>query len=262
MSLLINHADRVHWLFSLFVANVCHWTFSIAHVHTFLQMTSSRSQCNTACPVSHTQVCGGSKVTSGRCENSLASSCVSPMQASHLSFAVPTHTLGRDKGARQAADRELLEWQQQRAARLGLCCPPKPQNARCAGRPSFGRLWMHALEQAIRDGHLPEHVESASPSQWGPGMPVWRRERLNFLYFMLRVESAGLLAICFPCLTGIMWVDVVCTHNHLSHIFLHMARAQSHSHIFMCVHIHAWLKCLKRSIARVSYLSISSSPFS
>ena len=34
-----------------------------------------------------------------------------------LSSAVPTHTLDRDKAARQAADLELLEWQQQRAAR-------------------------------------------------------------------------------------------------------------------------------------------------
>ena len=59
------------------------------------------------------------------------------MQASLLSFAVPMHKLGRDKAARKAADRELLEWQQHRAPRLGLRWPPKPQNARRAGRPSF-----------------------------------------------------------------------------------------------------------------------------
>ena len=93
-----------------------------------------------------------------------------------LSFAVPTHTLGRDKAARKASDLELLEWQQQRAARLGLRWPPKPQNAKRPGRPTFARLWVLALEQAIRDGHLPEHVESAMPSWWRPGMPVWRSE--------------------------------------------------------------------------------------
>ena len=43
-------------------------------------------------------------------------------------------------------------------------------------RPSFARLWVLALEQATRDGHLPEHVESALPSWWRPGMPVWRSE--------------------------------------------------------------------------------------
>ena len=98
------------------------------------------------------------------------------MQASLLSFAVPTHTLGRDKAARKASDLELLEWQQQRADRLGLRWPPKPQNAKRPGRPSLARLWVLALEQAIRDGHLPEHVESAMPSWWRPGMPVWRSE--------------------------------------------------------------------------------------
>ena len=36
----------------------------------------------------------------------------------------------------------------------------------------------------------------------------------------------------------------------------------AHPHIFMRVHIHAWLKCLKRFIACVSHLSISPSPFS
>ena len=77
---------------------------------------------------------------------------------------MPTHTPGRDRAARQAADRELLEWQQQRAARMGQRWLPKRQNARRAGRPSFGRLWTHALEQAIRDGHLPEHVKSGMPS--------------------------------------------------------------------------------------------------
>ena len=76
-----------------------------------------------------------------------------------LSLAVPTHTLGRDKAARQAADRELLEWQQQGAARLG---PRWPQNAKRAARPSFGRLWVHALEQATRDDHLPEHARAAA----------------------------------------------------------------------------------------------------
>ena len=60
--------------------------------------------------------------------------------------------------------------------RLGLRWPPMPQNAKRAGRPSFVRLWVLALEQAIRDGHLPEHVESAMPSWWRPGMPVWRSE--------------------------------------------------------------------------------------
>ena len=45
-----------------------------------------------------------------------------------------------------------------------------------SGRPSFARLWVLALEQAIRGGHLPEHVESAMPSWWRPGMPVWRSE--------------------------------------------------------------------------------------
>ena len=69
-----------------------------------------------------------------------------------------------------------LSGQQQRAARLGLRWPPKPQNAKRAGRPTFARLWVLALEQAIRDGHLPEHVESAMPSWWRPGMPVWRSE--------------------------------------------------------------------------------------
>ena len=36
----------------------------------------------------------------------------------------------------------------------------------------------------------------------------------------------------------------------------------AHPHIFMRVHIHAWLKCLKRFIACASHLSISPSPFS
>ena len=98
------------------------------------------------------------------------------MQSSLLSFAVPTHTLGRNKAARKASDLELLEWKQQRAARLGLCWPPKPQNTKRAGRPTFAGLWVLALEQAIRDGHLPDHVESAMPPWWRPGMPVWRSE--------------------------------------------------------------------------------------
>ena len=42
----------------------------------------------------------------------------------------------------------------------------------------------------------------------------------------------------------------VYTHSHVAPtFFLHIARAQSHSHIFMRVHIHAWLKCLKRFVA-------------
>ena len=57
----------------------------------------------------------------------LESSCASPMQASFLSFAVPTPTL--------AADRELLEWQQQGAG----------------------------------------HPRWSMPSWWRPGMLVWRR---------------------------------------------------------------------------------------
>ena len=72
-----------------------------------------------------------------------------PCRHPFLSFAVPTHTLGRDKAARQAVDRELLEWQQQRAARLGLRWP---QNARRAARPSFGRRcvrWSRPLEMII-----------------------------------------------------------------------------------------------------------------
>ena len=39
------------------------------------------------------------------------------------------------------------------------------------------------------------------------------------------------------CPTGSVHTLTCCTH-----IFLHMARAQSHLHIFMRVHIHAWLK--------------------
>ena len=42
------------------------------------------------------------------------------MPASLSSFAVPTHTLGRDQAAGKASDLVFLEWQQQRAARLGL----------------------------------------------------------------------------------------------------------------------------------------------
>ena len=87
-----------------------------------------------------------------------------------------THCEEIKKAARKASDLELLEWQQQRAARLGLRWPPKPQNAKRAGRPTFARLWVLALEQAIRDGHLPDHVESAMPPWWRPGMPVWRSE--------------------------------------------------------------------------------------
>ena len=98
------------------------------------------------------------------------------MRSSLLSFAVPTRTLGRDEAARKASDLELLKWQQQRAARLGLRWPPKTQNAKRAGRPTYARHRVLALELAIRDGHLPEHVESAMPSWWRPGMPVWRSE--------------------------------------------------------------------------------------
>ena len=36
--------------------------------------------------------------------------------------------------------------------------------------------WTLALEQAIRDSHLSEHVEAAMPPWWRPGMPVWRSE--------------------------------------------------------------------------------------
>ena len=45
------------------------------------------------------------------------------------------------------------------------------------------------------------------------------------------------------CTTGSVHTVICCTH-----IFLHIARAQSHSHMFMRVHIHAWLKCLQKGV--------------
>ena len=44
-----------------------------------------------------------------------------------------------------------------------------------------------------------------------------------------------------PNLPGSVHTLICCTH-----IFLHIARALSHLHIFMRVHLHAWLKCLQK----------------
>ena len=44
---------------------------------------------------------------------------------------------------------------------------------------------------------------------------------------------------------------LVCTH-----IFLHIARAQSHFHIFMRVHIHAWLKVMKKGVCCMWVISL------
>ena len=170
MSLLNNHADRVHRLFSSFCFQCLPLNFSIAHVHTFLQLTSSilmscAVQFLCALPPSPTLLTliyllhevfflfcvvqrvkrrGWFRVYVVEVKSLLVVvktrahwgrlSFVQVCSQAHvlrpcrhlLSFAVPTHTLGRDKAARQAADRELLEWQQQRAARLGLRWLPKP----------------------------------------------------------------------------------------------------------------------------------------
>ena len=66
-----------------------------------------------------------------------------------------------------------------------------------------------------------------------------------FLRFRTRVVVTAV------CTTG-----GVHTHSPVARTFF-----CAHPHIFMRVHINAWLKCLKRSIACVSHLSISPSPF-
>ena len=53
-----------------------------------------------------------------------------------------------------------------------------------------------------------------------------------------------------------------CTHSPVARTFFVAQFVCAHSHIFMRVHMHAWLKCLKRFNAHVSHLSISLSPFS
>ena len=70
----------------------------------------------------------------------------------------------------------------------------------------------------------------------------------------------------YTCSSDYSVYDGRCTYTHLlhaTHMFLHIARAQSHLQIFMRVHIHAWLKVMKKVfVACVSSLSISLSPFS
>ena len=42
-----------------------------------------------------------------------------------------------------------------------------------------------------------------------------------------------------------------------THIFMHIARAQSHSHIFMRVHVHAWLKSCQKGVCCMCVFDLS-----
>ena len=81
-------------------------------------------------------------------------------------------------------------------------------------------------------------------------MEWWMLIFRQFLGFRTHVVATTV------CTTGCVHTLTCCTH-----IFLHIARAQSSSHIFMRVHIHAWLKRANKVFAHVSFLSISPSPF-
>ena len=74
------------------------------------------------------------------------------------------------------------------------------------------------------------------------------------LLFCRKGEVRTQAAATTVCATGGVHTLTCCTH-----IFLRTARAQSHSHIFMRVHIHAWLKfkCLKRFVACACHTSPS-----
>ena len=98
------------------------------------------------------------------------------MQSRITSFVVPSSSLSKARAEREAADRALLEWQQARAASLGLKkWPPEPPRSR-VGRPGFAILWKRAPEDSIREGVCPDEVQAEAPPWWKPGMAVFRSE--------------------------------------------------------------------------------------
>ena len=94
------------------------------------------------------------------------------------------------------------------------------------------------------------------------GHGTMESENFEGVLFSKDFSRQVLLRVSYTCSNNYSVYDGVCTHTHLSHAHNSGAHTLctyfSHLHAY---HTHSCLRCLKRFIAHLSYLTISHSPF-